>query len=109
VAPTTTPPRSQQRELTCRTLLYEFLKYLFCTFEEALLAKRLASAKHGLVVLRVSGKRFLRGLLRAFPILAFDVTRGHVCINLLDKFICLLLDARRGREQCTFSRIFACE
>jgi len=94
------PTRSQQRELTCGTLFYELLKNLLCTFEIALLAERLASAERGLVVLRISRKRFLRRLLRTFPILALDVTRRHIRVNLLDELICLS-DARWGDEQHT--------
>ena len=90
-------------QLTCGTFLYELLKYLLCTFKEPLLAKRLASAEHGLVVLRISRKRFLRRLLRTLPILALDVTCRHVCIDLLDELICLI-DARRGSELCIRSK-----
>ena len=78
-----------QRQLTSRTLLYKFLKYLLSTFEESLLAERLAAAEHGLVVLRIFRKRLLGRLLGAFPILALDVARGHVRVNFLDEFVCL--------------------
>jgi hypothetical protein len=81
-------------ELTSGTVFYEFLKNLLSTFEKTLLAERLASAEHGLVVLRISRKRFLRRLLRTFPILALDVTRRHIRVNLLDELVCLS-DTRR--------------
>lgn len=83
------PPGAAQRELTRRTLLYELLKYLLGTFKVTLLAERLASAEHCLVVLRIPRKRLLRRLLRAFPILALDVACRHVRIDLLEEFICL--------------------
>src|SRR5712691_1806721 len=76
-----------RRQLTCRTLIYEFLEYLLSALEESLLAESLASAEHGLIVLRVLRKCFLSRLLRAFPILALDVARRHVRVDLLDDFV----------------------
>lgn len=96
-------PTKQDRnnaKLTSGTVFYDFLENLLGTFEKALLAERLASAEHGLVVLRISRKRLLRRLLRTFPVLALDVTRRHIRVNLLDELVCLS-DTRRGGEQHT--------
>lgn len=79
--------RMSRRQLTCRTLICEFLEYLFCALEESLLAESLASAEHGLIVLRILRECFFSRLLRAFPILALDVARRHVRVDLLDDFV----------------------
>ena len=76
-----------RRQLTCRTLLYEFLEYLLGALKESLLAESLSSAEHGLIVLRILRKCFLSRLLRALPVLALDVARRHVRVHLLDDFV----------------------
>ena len=98
--------RTTQRQLTCRTLLYELLEYLLGTFEVSLLAEGLTSAVHSLIVLRILRKRLLGRLLRACPILALDVARRHVCVRLLYEVICLL-GTRSGGEHCTLPS-FSC-
>lgn len=79
------PLRSES--LTWWTLPYKLFEYFLGAFGVSLFTECLCSTEHRLVILWVLRQRLLRRLLRTFPVVAFDVARGHICIDLLHEFI----------------------
>ena len=73
--------------LTWWALPYKLFEYFLGAFGESLFTKCLCSTEHRLVILRILCQCLLRRLLRAFPVVALDVARGHICVDLLHEFI----------------------